>query len=60
MSWDALLKTTDIELELMTDVNQFQFLEKGTRGGTDEELSIRKDYGESAKESRCQTCFGSK
>ena len=33
LSWDAMLKMTDIKLELMTDVDMFQFIEKGLRGG---------------------------
>ena len=33
LSWDAMLKMTDIKLELMTDFEMFQFKEKGTRGG---------------------------
>ena len=33
LSWDAMLKMTDIKLELMTDVDMFQFIEKGMRGG---------------------------
>ena len=33
LSWDAMLKMTDIKLELMTDINMFQFIEKGMRGG---------------------------
>ena len=33
LSWDAMLKMTDIKLELMTDINMFQFIEKGLRGG---------------------------
>ena len=34
LSWDAMLKMTDIKLELMTDTDMFQFIEKGMRGGT--------------------------
>ena len=33
LSWDAMLKMTDIKLELMTDIDMFQFVEKGLRGG---------------------------
>ena len=33
LAWDALLKMTDIKLELMTDIDMFQFVEKGLRGG---------------------------
>ena len=29
LSWDAMLKLTDIKLELMTDIDMFQFREKG-------------------------------
>ena len=32
LSWDAMLKMTGIKLELMTDVDMFQFIEKGLRG----------------------------
>ena len=34
LSWDAMLKMTDIKLELMVDIDMFQFIEKGMRGGT--------------------------
>ena len=33
LSWDAMLKMTDIQLELMVDIDMFQFIEKGMRGG---------------------------
>ena len=33
LSWDAMLKMTNIKLELMTDVDMFQFIEKGMRSG---------------------------
>ena len=43
LSWDALLKMTDIKLELMTDIDMFQFIEKGLRGGIS---YIANRYGE--------------
>ena len=33
LSWDAMLKMTKTELELISDVDMFQFIEKGMRGG---------------------------
>ena len=33
LPWDATLSMTDIKLELMTDIDKFQFIEKGMRGG---------------------------
>ena len=33
LSWDTMLKMTNIKLELMTDVDMFQFIEKGMHGG---------------------------
>ena len=43
LSWDAMLKMTNIKLELMTDIDTFQFIEKGMRGGTS---YIANRYGE--------------
>ena len=43
LSWDAMLKMTNIKLELMTDVDMFQFIEKGMRGGIS---YIANRYGE--------------
>ena len=33
LSWDAMLKVTDIKLELIIDIDMFQFIKKGMRGG---------------------------
>ena len=33
LSWDAMLKMTNIKLELMTDIDMFQFIAKELRGG---------------------------
>ena len=33
LSWDAMWKMTNIKSELMTDIDMFQFIEKGMRGG---------------------------
>ena len=43
LSWDAMLNMTDIKLELITDVDMFQFIEKGMRGGIS---YIANRYGE--------------
>ena len=33
LSWDAMLKKTKIELEKISDIDKYLFIEKGTRGG---------------------------
>ena len=33
LSWDAMLKMTGIELELISDIDLHLFIEKGMRGG---------------------------
>ena len=33
LSWDAMLKTTKIKLEQISDIDKYLFLEKGLRGG---------------------------
>ena len=33
LSWEAMLKMTNVKLELMTDINMYRFIEKGMRGG---------------------------
>ncbi|XP_068704482.1 uncharacterized protein [Montipora foliosa] len=43
LSWDAMLKMTKMQLELMTDIDMFQFIEKGMRGGRS---YIANRYGE--------------
>ena len=33
LSWNAMLKMTDIELEIISDIDKYIFIEKGLRGG---------------------------
>ena len=33
LPWDAMLKMTDVKLEKISDIDQYLFIEKGTRGG---------------------------
>ena len=33
LSWDAMLKITGIELEKISDIEKYLFIEKGLRGG---------------------------
>ena len=33
LSWDAMLKMTEIELDLISDTDMHLFIEKGMRGG---------------------------
>ena len=40
LSWDAMLKMTGIELEKISDIDQYFFIEKGLRGGI---LTLLKD-----------------
>ena len=33
LSWDAMLKMTRVKLEKISDIDQYLFIEKGSRGG---------------------------
>ncbi|GBM54161.1 hypothetical protein AVEN_195153-1 [Araneus ventricosus] len=57
LSWDAMLKTTEVELQLLTDYDMILMLEKGTRGGISQccnrygraNNKYMKDYDENKK-----------
>ena len=44
LSWDAMLKYTEVELDLITDIDMYQMVEKGMRGGVSQ---ISHRYAES-------------
>ena len=33
LSWDVMLKITDVKLEKISDIDKYLFIEKGSRGG---------------------------
>ena len=33
LSWDAMLKMTDVKLEKISNIDKYLFIEKGSRGG---------------------------
>ena len=33
LSWDAMLKITNVKLEKISDIDKYYFIEKGSRGG---------------------------
>jgi len=33
LSWEAMLKCTKIELDLLTEIDQYKFIQSGIRGG---------------------------
>ena len=50
LSWDAMLKITGIKLEKISDIDQYLFIEKGTRGGIS---YIAKRYGKANNKYMC-------
>lgn len=47
LSWDAMLRYTQVELELLTDIDMLHFLKKGVRGGVTQ-CSKRKSHANNA------------
>ncbi|XP_074028853.1 uncharacterized protein [Leptinotarsa decemlineata] len=44
LTWDAMLKYTKVELELVTDLDMFLFVERGIRGGLSQVCSKRRAH----------------
>ena len=54
LSWDAMLKTTGIKLELINDINIYLFIEKGMKGGIS---YISKRYSKIDKDNKFIMCW---
>ena len=50
LSWDAMLKMTGVKLKKISDIDQYLFIEKGTRGGIS---YIAKRYAKANKKYMC-------
>ena len=44
LNWDAMLKMTDIELEKISDIDKYLFIEKGLRGNAKANNKYINDY----------------
>ena len=53
LGWDTMLKMTGIELELMSDMDMFQFIEKGMRGVIKKTLHINTIKIHCLRKSKC-------